>query len=92
MGHQAFLQEDFVVAPRSAVDAPEDLISKPLIEIGRLKTVRVHEGHATLLRPRFLFQGLEQAAAVAVAAEAEMDPEICDLHTLPPDRAHDLAP
>ena len=41
-----------------------------------------------LLGPGFLFQGLEQSAAVAVAAEAGMDPEIIDLHTLAPDSAH----
>jgi hypothetical protein len=40
----------------------------------------------------FLFQGLEQSAAVAVAAEAGVDPEIRDLHILPPDPAHDSAP
>jgi len=42
-----------------------------------------------LLRPGFLFQGLEQSAAVAMAAEIGLDPEIMNLHALPPDRADD---
>lgn len=89
---QALLQKYFLVSFRIAVDDPEDLIPEPLIEAGRLKTVGVQEGHTALLRPRFLFQGLEESAAVAVAAEARMDPEIRDLHTLAPEGPHDPAP
>jgi hypothetical protein len=53
-----------------------------------LKTVRVEDSPGALLRPRFLFQGLEQSAAVAVAAEAGMNSEIRDLHALAPERPH----
>src|SRR5262249_38663764 len=41
--------------------------------------------------PGFLFQSLKQSAAVAVTAEARMDPEIMNLHALTSDRAHDAA-
>jgi len=42
-----------------------------------------------LLGPGLLFQSLEQSAAVAVATEAGMNPEIIDLYALAPDHAHD---
>jgi hypothetical protein len=41
------------------------------------------------LGPGFLCQGLEPSAAVAVAAEAGMHPEIMHLHALTSDRADD---
>jgi len=42
-----------------------------------------------LLVSGFLFQGLEQSAAIAVTSEVGMDPEILDLHTLSLERPHD---
>ena len=75
---------------RIAVDYPKT--SYPSVDkTGSLETVRVNDGHMALLGPSFLFQGLEQSAAVAVAAEAGMNPEILDLHTLAPDCPHDPA-
>jgi hypothetical protein len=87
--HQALLQKYFLVASRIPIDHPEHLIPQPLVEVGGLKTVGIEDGQVALLVSGFLFQGLEQSAAIAVTAEAGMDPEIRDLHTLSPERPHD---
>jgi len=88
---QALLQKHFLVSLRIPGDYSEDFILQSLVEVGGLKTVRIENGRVALLGSGFLFQSLEQSAAVAVTAEARMDPEITNLHALTPDCAHDPA-
>jgi hypothetical protein len=71
---QALLQKQFLISFRISFDHTEDLIPQPLVEVWGLKTVCVEDCRAALLGPGLLFQGLEQSAAVAVAAVFGMDP------------------
>src|SRR6266699_2749626 len=82
----------YVLWPTSYVNiAPNTRVPSWRRPVRSLKTVRIEDGRVALLSPRFLFQGLEQPATVAVATDTGMHPEICDLHTAAPDRADDPA-
>src|SRR5262245_35419112 len=86
---QSLLEIVLLVPTRIFVDHTDDLVAQLLIELWRLKAVRIQHHLPAPTAPRLLLGGLEQAAPIVLAAQLRPHPHKANLTAAAPSPAID---